>query len=85
MARPTAKILRTASLDDGSTWDILHTDSYYVVTYQGRPCGIRQHKQMSLGFKYMKLSYTNLGNARAQAHRLNKKFACNDFDVMEVI
>lgn len=85
MARPTAEIIRTVALDDGTVWDILHADSYYVVTYQGKPCGIRQHKQMVTGFKYMKLSYTNMGNAIAQVRRLNKKFNCNDFDVMEVI
>ena len=85
MARPTAKILKTTELEDGSIWDILHSDSYYVITYMSKPCGIRQHKQMITGFKYMKLSYTNMGNAIAQAVRLNKKFDCKDFDVMEVV
>ena len=36
------------------------------------------------GFKYQKLSYTNLGNAIAQVRRLNHKLQTNEFDVMEV-
>jgi hypothetical protein len=84
MARPSAPILTTIELDDGSTWDVLQADSFYVISYKNKPCGVRQHKTMALGFKYMKLSYTNLGNARAQALRLNKKFNTTDFDVLQV-
>ena len=85
MARPQAKILKTIELNDGTTWDILHSNSYYVITYKDRPCGIRQRKHMVHGFKYMKLSYSNVGNALAQARRLNEKFNCEDFDVMEIV
>lgn len=86
MARPGPRILKTIELADGSTWDITQADSQYVVTYQGQPCGVRQHMQTmtNQGFKYQKLSYTNLGNALAQVKRLNHKFKCEDFDVMQV-
>lgn len=86
MARPKPQILKTVELGDGSTWDITQADSQYVVTYQGRPCGVRQHIHTlnNQGYKYQKLSYTNLGNALAQVRRLNHKFNCDDFDVMEV-
>ena len=86
MARPSPNILKTHELKDGSTWDITQADSQYVVTYQGRPCGVRQHIHTlnHQGFKYQKLSYTNLGNALAQVKRLNDKFNTTDFDVMEV-
>jgi hypothetical protein len=84
MARPSATILNSMELDDGTKWEVLHADSFYVISYKNKPCGVRQHKNMVLGFKYMKLSYTNLGNAMAQANRLNKKFNTTDFDVMQV-
>lgn len=86
MARPSPRILKTIELGDGSTWDITHSDSQYVVTYQGQPCGVRQHihTMITQGYKYQKLSYTNLGNALAQVKRLNDKFNTEDFDVMQV-
>lgn len=76
----------TAEVDDGSTWDVISAESYYVITYKLRPCGVRQHvnTMTTAGFKYQKLSYTNLGNAEAQARRLNHKFQTEDFDVMQV-
>jgi len=85
MSRPEPQIIHIAELDDGSTWDILQADSYFVITYLGQPCGIRQHKRLKSGFKYMKLSYTNLGNAEAQCRKLNQRFKTNDFAVVEVI
>lgn len=86
MSRPKPNVILTATLGDGSTWDIIQADSQFVITYQGQPCGIRQHVQTmtTQGYKYQKLSYTNLGNALAQVRRLNHKFNCEDFDVMEV-
>lgn len=86
MARPKPTILLTIELDDRTTWDILQAESCYVITYQGSICGIRQHVHTinSYGFKYQKLSYTNLGNALAQVSRLNTKFNTIDFDIQEV-
>jgi hypothetical protein len=86
MARPKPTILLTKELSDSTIWDIMSAESYYVVTYKNRPCGVRQHvnTMTTQGFKYQKLSYTNLGNALAQVRRLNHKFNCEDFDVMEV-
>ena len=64
----------------------MHSDSQYVITYKDCPCGVRQHINTltTQGYKYQKLSYTNLGNALAQVKRLNDKFKCEDFNVMEV-
>lgn len=84
MARPEPTIIHSIELGDGAIWDILHADSYYVITYRGQPCGLRQHKRLREGFKYMKLSYTNLGNAEAQCRKFNHMFNCTDFAVMEV-
>ena len=86
MARPGPTILLTTELEDGSIWDILQATTNYVITYKDQPCSIRQHVHTinTQGFKYQKLSYTNLGNAIAQVRRLNHKLQTNEFDVMEV-
>jgi hypothetical protein len=86
MARPAPTIIVSIETGEGSIWDILQADAQYVVTYQGKPCGVRQHVNTltTQGFKYQKLSYTNLGNALAQVNRLNHKFNTDKFDVMEV-
>jgi hypothetical protein len=83
MSRPSPIIILQAELDDGSVWDILQTTTSYIITYKDQPCGIRQHNNSlsNPGFRYQKLSYNNLGNARAQVNRLNTKFNCTDFDV----
>jgi hypothetical protein len=86
MSRPKPTIIKTVELGDGSTWDIIQSSAQYVITYQGQPCGVRQHANTmsTQGFRYQKLSYTNLGNAIAQVRRLNHKLQTDDFDVMEV-
>jgi len=86
MSRPKPKITNTIELPDGSVWDITSAESCYVITYRDQVCGIRQHVNTltKQGFKYQKLSYTNLGNALAQVRRLNTKFQCEDFDVKPV-
>jgi len=86
MSRPNPKIINTIEASDGSTWDVTQAEAQYIITYKGKPCGVRQH-YYSLGkncFKYQKLSYTGLGNALAQVNRLNHRFKCEDFDVMAV-
>lgn len=87
MARPQPTILTTKIMPDGTAWDILKADAYYIITYRGEPCGIRQHYNTltAQGFRYQKLTYTGLGSALAQVKRLNEKFNCLDFDVMEVV
>jgi hypothetical protein len=86
MPRPNPKIIKTVEALDGSFWDITQANAQYVITYQGKPCGVRHHitSLTSNSFKYQKLSYTGLGNALAQVRRLNQKFNTEDFDVMEV-
>lgn len=86
MARPGPQIILSIEDDNGNQWDILQADNQYAITYQGQPCGIRQHYQTlnTQGYKYQKLSYTNYGNALAQARRLNAKFNCDDFDVKQI-
>lgn len=84
MSRPKPTILHSESFGDGTTWDILKSDSYYVITYKGQPFGLRLSSPIHPEFKYKKLTYTNLGSALSQIRRLNHKFKCEDFDVMEV-
>ena len=86
MARPGPTILLTTELEDGSIWDILQATTNYVITYKDQPCSIRQHVHTinTQGFKYQKLSYTNLGSVIAQVRRLNLRFKCLDFNYKEV-
>ena len=86
MARPKPTILLTTELDDGATWDILQATTNYVITYKDQPCSIRQHVHTinTQGFKYQKLSYTNLGSVIAQVRRLNLRFNCRDFNYKQV-
>lgn len=81
MARPAPKIIKTMTTDHGTSYDLLTAEDCYIIVYLREPVNIRiQHA--SLGpqrRKYMKLSYTNEGNARAQVRRLNKLFNCEDF------
>ena len=86
MSRPQPQIILTIESGNGSVWDITQAPSHFIITYQGRPCGVRQHNN-SLdypGYRYQKLSYTGLGSALAQVRRLNHIFKTEDFDVMEV-
>lgn len=86
MARPKPQVIHSIQLGNGAVWDIMKTDSHYIITYKGSPCGVRHSNEFSAqdGFRYQKLSYTGLGSALAQARRLNHIFKCLDFDVMEV-
>tara|TARA_R110000868_G_C10404309_1_gene721660 strand:- start:48 stop:314 length:267 start_codon:yes stop_codon:yes gene_type:complete len=86
MARPKPKVLHTMEVGDGTTWEILEAEAYYAITYDGRPIGIRitQGSMTNNGHLYKKMSYTNLGNARAQMARLNHRFKTTGFDVMMI-
>jgi len=86
MSRPKPTLLHTIEADDGTTWDIIQAPANYVITYQGQPCGVRHHIHtlVNTGFRYQKLSYTGLGNAEAQARRLNYKFKTEDFAVLKL-
>jgi hypothetical protein len=85
MPRPKPTTLLSIELD-GCVWDVTQALHQYAITYKDQPCGVRQHLNTltSNGFKYQKLSYTNLGNAEAQVNRLNRKFNCTDFGVKQV-
>jgi hypothetical protein len=84
MARPGAEILLTQEVGDGTTWEILKAEAYYAITYKEEPIGIRitRGSMTGNGHIYKKMTYTNLGNARAQVNRLNHRFKTEDFSVM---
>ena len=85
MARPSAEILGQQQVGD-NIWQILKADAYFVITYKGDPINLRVVSYNLDGeqYKYKKLTYTNLGNALAQARLLNHRFHCEDFDVVAV-
>lgn len=84
MARPKPEILLTQEVGDGSTWEILKAEAYYAITYKDEPIGIRitRASMNGNGHIYRKMTYTNLGNARAQVVRLNHRFNTTDFSIM---
>ena len=86
MARPQPIVIKSIQADDYSIWDILQATTNYVITYKDQPCSIRQHVHTinTQGFKYQKLSYTNLGSVIAQVRRLNLRFNCRDFNYKQV-
>jgi len=81
MARPSAQVIKTIVTATGTQLELLEAEDCYVIVYKRKPINIR-HISAGLGplrRKYMKLSYTNEGNAAAQVRRLNKLFDCEDF------
>lgn len=86
MSRPKPIIKHSIEVGDGSLWEILQADKFYVITYKQEPANIRitRGSLTNNGHIYKKLTYTNLGSAQAQCHRLNYRFKCDDFKVMEV-
>ena len=81
MARPAPNIIKTIVTEHGTAYDLLAAEDCYVIIYKRQPVNIRiQHATLGpQRRKYMKLSYTNEGNARAQVRKLNKLFNCEDF------
>lgn len=81
MPRPEPKIITAQQNTTGEHWQILATDSMYVITYQGQPVNIRTelHKLGYVERKYQKCAYANEGNCRAQVRKLNEIFDCEDF------
>ena len=85
MARPKPIVRRAQEVGD-DLWEVLQADKFYVITYLGDPVNIRitTGSLSNNKHKYKKLTYTNLAGARLQARRLNYRFKCDDFKVMEV-
>ena len=86
MARPKPIVRLAQEVGDGTLWEVLQADKFYVITYKGEPANIRITQGSMTGniHLYKKLTYTNLGSANLQARRLNHRFNCQDFTVMEV-
>jgi hypothetical protein len=80
MARPQPQVL-FARLEDLTQWQVLRARALYVITYQGKPFGLRALHPMVNGEykKYYKTSYTNRGSARAAVRTLNERFQTEDF------
>ena len=85
MARPKPYVRLAQEVGD-DLWEVLQADKFFVITYTGDPVNIRitQGSLSNNKHKYKKLTYTNLANAELQARRLNYRFKCQDFRVMEV-
>lgn len=86
MARPKPTVRLAQEVGDGTLWEVLQAEKFYVITYKGEPANIRITKGSLSGniHLYKKLTYTNLAGAQLQCRRLNHRFKCLDFTVMEV-
>lgn len=84
MTRPSQPVLKSATMSSGITWDVLAAEQTYVIVYKNRPISIRVDQPMNAksGYKYKKLSYTNLASAENQCQRLNQVFDTQDFSVL---
>ena len=79
--RPKPQIVEQCIHANGETWQILYSEYSYIITYQGKPVGIRSIVPGlgTLRRKYKKLSYLNEGNAQSQVKSLNAVFNTEDF------
>jgi len=84
MTRPSLPVLKSVTMNTGITWDILAAEQTYVITYKNRPVSIRVDQPMNIrsGYKYKKMSYTNLRVAENQRDKLNEIFDTEDFAVV---
>ena len=84
MSRVSLPVIKSVTQNSGITWDILAAEQTYVIVYKNRPISIRVDQPMNArsGYKYKKISYTNLSAAENQRDRLNKIYDCDDFTVL---
>lgn len=84
--RPKPDIIMSQTTDTGTLWEIIEADRAYVLTYQGRPVGIRITEYGISGQqrKYRKTSYNNLGNCLLAVRRLNERFNTTDFGYITI-
>ena len=79
--RPQPRIIAECQHANGEIWQILYSEYSYVITYQGKPIGIRS-RVLGLGLerrKYKKMTYLNEGNAQNQVRSLNAVFNTQAF------
>ena len=86
MARPSAEVIAKIEDVNGVTWEIIDTDTVYIITYKGRPTGVRSHHFVSFGlqYKYKRMLYGNEGNAKLEVERLNKRFKTDLFSYIAI-
>lgn len=84
MARPKPTIIleHTDSRSYRSE-QVLEADAIYAVFFNGKPINVRSLNSLVNipGPKYKKVSFSNSGHAINLAHRLNKLFKTDGFDV----
>lgn len=67
------------------TAHIMIPDEWWVMTYQGRVCQIKDTDQLrDEHHRYRRNGWTSETTARTQAAKLNRVFRCEDFGVLQV-
>ena len=87
MSRPKPTILIDAV--DKKTYkaeQVLASEGVWAVFYLDRPINLRSGNILSQypGPKYKKVSFSNPGHAINLARKLNEKFRCEDFSVVQL-
>ena len=83
--RPSAERIMGRDLDDYYL-DILESQGYWILTYQGRPVSIRRTQPTVAGtrLRYPRTGWNNRAHAEHTAHKLNKIFNTDEFGSAEV-
>lgn len=86
VSRPEPEVIAEVDTDT-LLWQITQTAKLYIIVYKDKPVGVRTSKNSMRGkeYKYKKMSYQHLGNAKLSARRLNSTFNSQDFAVLDVI
>lgn len=86
MARPGPDIIKQIEDDKNVTWEVIEYPQVYIITYDGKPVGIRRQASVMAHtqFKYKRMLYSNSGNASLEVRRLNKRFKTDRFGYMVI-
>lgn len=86
MARPAPRVIDSVELEY-YTLDILESEGYWTVFYQGEPVALRQKYYTSEGMKmkYPRNGFNNQAHCENLANKLNEHFNCLDFTCEQLV
>ena len=86
MARPPARTIISSQRGDEEL-DILESEGYWCIAYQGDPIGLRQRIWTPRGeiMKYPRTGFNNKAHCERLAAKLNAEFETEDFTCLTLI
>jgi hypothetical protein len=87
MARPGAEILLSQEVDTHLTMQIMDSNGVWVLTYNGKPCAVRELYYLPSGerAKYPRTGFNNLAHCQRLAEKFNGMFNTDKFACLEVV